>query len=311
MVSDNRKIDPLYAAVHALGDSWSWLIMRDVLFHDVNRFNHLQRRLGISRETLSARLERLVDNNVLARHDAASGQAVLYLPTQIGEDLFASIAVATRWGQEWCAPADASLISMIHETCGHEFLPEFRCRACAEPIDPRAVKATSDATTRSVIAGDRTRLVTGKNQLLDQFDPLAEALSIIADRWTSLIIRECFFGARRFDTFTSTLGIATNTLTKRLKHLVDNDVLNRTEYQQQPTRHEYRLTNKGLAVYPIPLALLTWGRKWFSANTAPIELIHRTCNNELEATLTCGACNRAADRAATISESTKLTSRQE
>jgi len=85
---------------------------------------------------------------------------------------------------------------------------------------------------------------------------LAQTLSVIGEHWTMLIIRDAFFGLRRFDQFQKSLGIARNVLSDRLKKLVHAGVLEKSEGPGHP---EYRLTEKGLALQPIMIAMTHWG----------------------------------------------------
>jgi DNA-binding HxlR family transcriptional regulator len=85
---------------------------------------------------------------------------------------------------------------------------------------------------------------------------LAQTLSVIGEHWTMLIIRDAFFGLRRFDQFQKSLGIARNVLSDRLKKLVQAGVLEKSEGPGHP---EYRLTQKGLALQPIMIAMTQWG----------------------------------------------------
>lgn len=85
---------------------------------------------------------------------------------------------------------------------------------------------------------------------------LAQTLSVIGEHWTLLIIRDVFFGLRRFDQFQKDLGIARNILSDRLKKLVEAGVLEKSEGTGHP---EYRLTDKGLALQPILVAMTQWG----------------------------------------------------
>jgi DNA-binding HxlR family transcriptional regulator len=77
---------------------------------------------------------------------------------------------------------------------------------------------------------------------------LARSLAVVGDRWTLMILREAFLRVRRFEDFQSRLGIARRVLAERLTKLVDEGVLVRQPYQSGPVRHEYRLTDKGLAL---------------------------------------------------------------
>jgi len=85
---------------------------------------------------------------------------------------------------------------------------------------------------------------------------LAQTLSVIGEHWNMLIIRDAFFGLRRFEQFLKNLGIARNVLSDRLKKLVQAGVL---EKSAGPGHAEYRLTEKGLALQPIMIAMTHWG----------------------------------------------------
>ena len=85
--------------------------------------------------------------------------------------------------------------------------------------------------------------------------PIAQCLGVVGERWTLLVLREAFFRVRRFDDFQRRLGIARNILADRLSTLVDAGVLERRPYQDRPVRHEYRLTQKGLDLWPVLVAL--------------------------------------------------------
>ena len=89
---------------------------------------------------------------------------------------------------------------------------------------------------------------------------LAQTLSVVGEHWTMLIIRDVFFGLRRFDQFQKDLGIARNVLSQRLKKLVDEDILEKTT--TDGSHPEYRLTEKGLALQPILLSMTHWGDEY-------------------------------------------------
>jgi DNA-binding HxlR family transcriptional regulator len=97
------------------------------------------------------------------------------------------------------------------------------------------------------------------NAIGEQDCSMARTLAVIGDRWTLLILRECFLRVRRFDDFQERLGIGRPILTDRLRKLVDHFVLTKVAYQLNPTRYEYRLTPKGLDLYPVVLSIVHWG----------------------------------------------------
>jgi DNA-binding HxlR family transcriptional regulator len=120
---------------------------------------------------------------------------------------------------------------------------------------------------------------------------VARALSVLGDRWTLLVLRDCFLGARRFEHFEASLGISPNLLSTRLAKLVEHGVLERRPYRERPTRFEYRLTEKGRDLYPVIASLVRWGDRWMAGEDGPpVALVHRTCGHPTTPTLTCSEC---------------------
>jgi DNA-binding HxlR family transcriptional regulator len=107
---------------------------------------------------------------------------------------------------------------------------------------------------------------------------LARALEIVGERWTLLIIRDAFFGLRRFDQFQESLGIARNVLTDRLNWLVGAGILERVRYGERPIRHEYQLTSKGRDLLLPLTAFRQWGDKYLSPK--PPALLRRKSDSE-------------------------------
>ncbi len=123
---------------------------------------------------------------------------------------------------------------------------------------------------------------------------VARSLEILGDRWVFLILREVFFGEHYYDRFRSNLGIATNILSKRLKSLVDNGVLEKQPDEADARRIRYRLTAKGLDLYSVTLALIGWGDKWLSDEDGPpLKLLHKTCGHRLHPQMCCSSCGKA------------------
>ncbi len=87
--------------------------------------------------------------------------------------------------------------------------------------------------------------------------PIARSLSVIGDRWTLLIIRDCFVGVSRFDDLQKSLGLTRHVLADRLAKLVDTGVLEKQAYASR--RYDYKLTSRGQALAPILDKLYDWG----------------------------------------------------
>lgn len=125
----------------------------------------------------------------------------------------------------------------------------------------------------------------------NQVCSLAGALEVIGERWSLLIVRDVLLGLRRFDEIQSDLGIARNVLNARLTRLLDQGVLERRLYQERPPRHEYRLTDKGLDLWPAIVALMQWGNRYTSpAAGPPVLLEHRGCGGAVDQHRICEAC---------------------
>ncbi|MEM0985724.1 MAG: helix-turn-helix domain-containing protein [Pseudomonadota bacterium] len=96
--------------------------------------------------------------------------------------------------------------------------------------------------------------------LQDNWCPVARTLSVVGDRWTLLILRDCFLGLTRFDQFAESLGITRHVLAARLKLLVDAGILEKRAYSTRPSRYDYHLTPKGQALGPALSALRDFGK---------------------------------------------------
>ena len=117
---------------------------------------------------------------------------------------------------------------------------------------------------------------------------VGNTMSVIGERWTLLVLREAFLGVRRFEQIQRNTGIARNILTDRLGTLVLHGILRRELYQERPERHEYRLTAKGLDLYPVLLTVMDWGAK--HADGEAITLTHKTCGATMMPRLACPEC---------------------
>ncbi len=116
-------------------------------------------------------------------------------------------------------------------------------------------------------------------------------MAVIGDRWAFMIIRDVYLGVRQFEGFRRRNNIARGTLASRLKSLVDNEILYKHPYQETPTRYEYRLTERGLDMYPILLMSWAWETKWGKGRFLPPQLTHDVCGKSMHPRLRCGQCH--------------------
>jgi DNA-binding HxlR family transcriptional regulator len=134
------------------------------------------------------------------------------------------------------------------------------------------------------------------NEDRKRFDPascsVAATLAVVGERWTLLVLREAFYGLRRYDDFVEAIGCARNILSDRLRKLVDQDIIRRSSYREegQRERFEYRLTDRGLDLFPVLMALMQWGDRWLAGKRGPSVVVeHRDCRQPVRVQLRCAA----------------------
>lgn len=133
---------------------------------------------------------------------------------------------------------------------------------------------------------------------------VARTTDLLGDWWTPLVLRSAFLGARRFEEFTEMLGIPRNVLTERLRRLTDEGVFVKVQYQDRPVRHEYRLTEKGVGLYPVLVTMLEWGNAWgdWPDGTPPVRLVDRETGRPLLPVLVDAATGERLDPRRTRAE---------
>jgi DNA-binding HxlR family transcriptional regulator len=125
----------------------------------------------------------------------------------------------------------------------------------------------------------------------DQVCSIARTLEVLGERWTLLVIRDVFNGRRRFDQIQENLGVARNVLANRLARLVEEGILEKRPYQERPARHEYFLTEKGLDLWPVMIAMLHWGDRHLAEPEGPPMLIrHKGCGGIVDDRGSCERC---------------------
>lgn len=121
---------------------------------------------------------------------------------------------------------------------------------------------------------------------------IARALAIFGDRWTLLIIRDAFRRVRRFSEFQKSLGITKHRLSDRLTRLVYSGILEKRMYDEKRSRYEYRLTAKGLDLYPVLMSVVNWGDKWVcDEDGSPVVFTHTQCGHTCHPKMVCDVCD--------------------
>ncbi|PSK63666.1 putative HTH-type transcriptional regulator [Micromonospora sp. MH33] len=127
---------------------------------------------------------------------------------------------------------------------------------------------------------------------------IARAMEILGERWTLVVLREVFNGVGRFDDMRVRTGIPRQVLANRLAMLVEQGVLRREPYREPGSRlrHEYRLTDKGLDLWPVLVAVLGWGDRYLAdPDGSPLTVAHRGCAAEVGVALRCAEGHEVTD----------------
>lgn len=118
---------------------------------------------------------------------------------------------------------------------------------------------------------------------------IANALTVVGERWSLLVLREIFFGQCQFDQIVRNTGTSRDILAARLKTLVSAGVLEKRQYEAHPPRYEYTLTEAGRGLLPILLNLMDWGDRYVTAGEPPTVWQH-TCGAQFHPQTVCAHC---------------------
>ncbi|NHA00272.1 helix-turn-helix transcriptional regulator [Nocardioides sp. W3-2-3] len=128
---------------------------------------------------------------------------------------------------------------------------------------------------------------------------LGRTMAILGERWTVVVLREVFLGVRRFDDIRRHTGIPRQVLSARLTTLVEHGILRQEPYRDDGarTRHEYRLTDRGLELQPVLLAIGQWGdRHLADPGGPPTRFVHRgDCEEDVHVEVHCAGGHRIED----------------
>lgn len=125
---------------------------------------------------------------------------------------------------------------------------------------------------------------------------ISRSLAIFGDTWTLLVIRQIFLRIRRFSDIQASLGITKHRLSDRLNRLIEEDIIYKELYDAKANRYEYRLTERGLDIYPILMSITQWGNKWASDDDGdPVTYVHKSCGHVMNPVMICGHCGDKLD----------------
>lgn len=282
-------------AVSILSDVWAFLIIRECFF-GARRFERFLDVLSIPRGTLASRLSQLCSSGILQSWIYSDRPLRReYRLTEKGRDLFPSMLALMSFGDRWLAGKKPPPLTLIHKACGCDCQPRVVCSECGgEIVAGRVTYRDGPGAGRTDQPLSRRVRQTRDRGQYENVRPcsVARTLGVVGDRWTFLIVREAFFGVRRFDDFRTSINIAPNILAGRLARLSAQEIVTRSAYQERPLRYEYRLTSRGKDLYGPLIVMMAWGDKWMTDSGPPLILTHMDCGHDFIAEVCCDQCCR-------------------
>jgi DNA-binding HxlR family transcriptional regulator len=279
----------IWRALEVVGDVPVLLILEQA-FLGKHRFDEFVQETGVARSVISNRLEKLVEADVLIK---LSERRAGYRLTEKGRSLFPIALMILRWQHLWATGARDIKVSLSHLDCGHAMRPLALCNHCSVEIDPRAIgwEPGPGLTEVTPLYGRRRMQTAAASAKRGNRTMVDSVIELFGDRWATLVVRACFTGIHRFDDIQRDTLMATNILSDRLERLQKQGIIKARPYSSHQDRFEYHLSAKGRDLYPVLLALLHWGDRWYADKKGPpLLLTHKPCEHELRLRPACSHC---------------------
>lgn len=280
----------IWRTLEVIGDTPTLLILESYWL-GARRFDDFCKKTGLLKTVVSDRLKRLIGNECLLKVAySQKPQRFEYRATQQLLDFFPMALAMLNWERRWSKKSDALGVTLHHNSCGHSTEPQPICKSCRKIIKARDVTWSTGpgvGMTESTYSRRRRQTAAPRNQLLD------DVVRIVGDRWATLVLRSLFTGINQFQSILEDTAMATNILSDRLSELSEDGVIYAEEVPGDSRRIRYKLTDKGLDIYPIILTMLEWGDKWLpSPQGPPLLLTHKLCGQDLQIEMACPACDK-------------------
>ncbi|MBN9620291.1 MAG: helix-turn-helix transcriptional regulator [Actinobacteria bacterium] len=274
-----------------VGDEWTlWIV--EMGLHGITQYNEWLHAGPISSSVLTARLNRLVEADVMERvaynshpprHD--------YVLTARGRSMWPILLTMWDWEQTWVNDPNEHLPFMRHTTCESIFSPQMHCDACDEYVEARDVVSRfgpSGTWERSIpSAATRRRSRNGSRPV----ELVEQTMALIGNRWSTALLGAAFMGATRFREFEQRMGAPPTIVAERLRTFCELGVLIQTPNPRRPDWAVYHLTDKGRGFFPVVASVLEWGQRWFRAPDGPaMRLQHLHCRRTFHPRLVCSVC---------------------
>ncbi|PWW58485.1 winged helix-turn-helix transcriptional regulator [Actinokineospora spheciospongiae] len=282
-------------AIGVAADEWTLLILRHAMQDGVRRPERWRELLPIPEAVLTSRLRRMSELGILdpVEYDRDPPRCEYHL-TPRGAALWPVLVTIWAWEVRWAGGHPEHLPRMRHLTCGNLFDPLMACRECGDVVTPREVTGAfgpSGSWPRSAPNTTMRRRSSGSANLGPGFFP--ESRALIGNRWSAAMLGAAYLGAHRFSEFQRRLGAPATVIADRLRAFRALGVLEAFGDADRADRHDYRLTDKGRAFFPVVMSAIEWGQRWFLAPEGPAVVFrHRDSDHPFSVLLLCSACSQ-------------------
>ncbi|GAA6150851.1 winged helix-turn-helix transcriptional regulator [Pseudoteredinibacter isoporae] len=295
MKAPSHILQTIADGLDLIANRWTLSILQ-AAFQGCCRFDEFRTHTGISRATLTRRLEELTRHDILIKQASDHPRRFLYVFSERGLGLLNASLLARELEAAWSGEPPRSL---KHTTCGHEFRAQLICEHCnAELHDKDIAWQKRDHGINELQELNQLQTLSSNGQskrprdsALNSKNGQSVVANIIGDRWCLLIIIANLLNVSRFDDFLKLLNIAPSTLNARLKRLQEQELINKEQYQENPPRYNYQLSKKGLMAGRFISEL----RQWILADSnesVSSQLVHTPCGTRLQQKLVCESCGK-------------------
>ncbi|MDH7796316.1 MULTISPECIES: helix-turn-helix domain-containing protein [unclassified Beijerinckia] len=302
-----QLMTPARLAQAVTGDAWTLHILRHA-FRGTRRYSQWRELFAgegmpIPEPVLSDRLGRLVSYQVLERQPTTpQGAHLEYRLTDRGLELWTLLISIRDWEERYAGGRRGKNTAMIvHTSCGHPTHPTLICSHCSKTVTARDTRldmivAKSGTSAAKLLKVPNTRRSNAAERGARGKFLRTQTLQIIGDRWSNMLLGALFLGKHGFDELRGFLAIPPAVLSNRLAKFVSLGVLQKENHAETPRRKFYRLTDKGLALFPLVIFTVDWGNRWLTAHPEHFRIVHTTCGATLRPTLACSHCHEHLQR---------------
>ncbi|KAB2813147.1 winged helix-turn-helix transcriptional regulator [Pimelobacter simplex] len=276
-----------------LGDEWSLFLLRLALLGR-SKYSEFRAQLPISHAVLTNRLDTLVREGLIEkRMYSERPPRSEYVLTERGRSTWPILTSIWGWELAWVSHHSYETPPMHHRACGKDFAPVLTCGHCRQPVTARDLRAAWGPTGgwRESVPETTTRRRSGSRGTAVDHSFYPDTMAVFGNRWSSALVGAAFLRVHRFTDFQTLLGVPPGLLADRLSALCERGILEQVRTAARPDWAEYRLTEKGLAVFPVIATTIEWSERWVGSPEGPaIEIKHPACGSAFHGVLVCDQC---------------------